>query len=638
MSDDEEEVFRSRVGRIRSKGGGRAKTYLSRLAERVSRAGGSARLAAGARRGGKPAAPFAGTRRVVVKARIVRLAATGLGGQAAHLAYLQRDGVERDGSPARLYDARGEEADGRAFAERCRCDRHQFRFIVSPEDGEALASLKPFVRDLMAAAERDLGTKLDWVAADHFDTGHPHTHVVLRGCRDDGADLVIPRDYIAHGLRRRAMELVTLELGPETALEAYAKLARETGAERFTRLDRRLLGLAQDGVVTLGRGEGDAALLGARLRRLGASGLAERESGGRWRLAADLEPTLRRLGERSDIIKTMHRALARAGLARPIGPDAVWTPGVSEGRVLEGRVAALGLTEGGGERAYAVVDGLDGKARYVDLGASLPEDVRVGDLVRFDPARVASRGVDRAIAVVAAGADGRYDEALHRLHDPSARTEFIRAHVRRLEAMRRLGIVERTAEGAWCIPADYEARALGADRDRAAQRPLRLEVAARAPLSELANLDAATWLDERLAGKAEEGVAEIGFGGEAREALRLRRLWLMREQLLPAEDAALSADAVAELRRRELARLGAALEREIGLAHAPAKAGERLEGTYVRVVQLAAGRAALIARAKDFTLVPWRDVLERSLGRRVSGVMSPDGVSWEISRSRTPGR
>lgn len=74
-----------------------------------------------------------------------------------------------------------------------------------------MESLRPFVRDLMTNMERDLGTKLDWVAVDHHDTGHPHAHIVVRGVRDDGVtNVVMGRDYIGHGIRQRAEELVRL--------------------------------------------------------------------------------------------------------------------------------------------------------------------------------------------------------------------------------------------------------------------------------------------------------------------------------------------------------------------------------------------------------------------------------------------
>jgi len=41
----------------------------------------------------------------------------------------------------------------------------------------------------MAQAERDLGTKLDWIGVDHWNTDNPHVHVLVRGKADDGRDL-----------------------------------------------------------------------------------------------------------------------------------------------------------------------------------------------------------------------------------------------------------------------------------------------------------------------------------------------------------------------------------------------------------------------------------------------------------------
>ena len=108
-------------------------------------------------------------RRVVVKARIVRLK-VGSRAADAHVRYLQRDGTTRDGERGRLYGAGTDAADGRGFTERGRDDRHQFRFIVAPEDGDRLSDLRGFTRDVMRQMEEDLGTRLDWVAVDHFNT------------------------------------------------------------------------------------------------------------------------------------------------------------------------------------------------------------------------------------------------------------------------------------------------------------------------------------------------------------------------------------------------------------------------------------------------------------------------------------
>src|SRR5205814_6228412 len=126
---------------------------------------------------------FAGLRgrRAIVKTRLVRLGGKALAAARAHLRYIQRDGATREGEAGRLYSAADDQADGKAFLERCDGDRHQFRLIVSAEDGAQYDDLRPLVRRFMARMEEDLGTRLDWVAADHVDTLHPHTHIMLRG-------------------------------------------------------------------------------------------------------------------------------------------------------------------------------------------------------------------------------------------------------------------------------------------------------------------------------------------------------------------------------------------------------------------------------------------------------------------------
>lgn len=192
-----------------------------------------------------------GGRNAVVKVRIAKLKSGNMAAPRAHLRYIQRDGVDRNGEPGNLYGPDSDEVDGTKFTDRCDGDRHQFRIIVSPDDGEQLADLKPFVRDLMQRMEADLDTRLDWVAVDHYNTGHPHTHIVIRGKAEDGKDLIMARDYVTHGIRQRAGELLTLELGPEIEFDKQLKLAREASAERFTKLDRSILKHVDQGILTI---------------------------------------------------------------------------------------------------------------------------------------------------------------------------------------------------------------------------------------------------------------------------------------------------------------------------------------------------------------------------------------------------
>src|SRR3546814_10617527 len=84
-----------------------------------------------------------------------------------------------------LFGPETEAADAKAFAERTQDDRHHFRFIVSPEDAPEMSDLKTFARELMGQMEKDLGTKLDWVGVDHWNTDNPHVHIILRGRRSE---------------------------------------------------------------------------------------------------------------------------------------------------------------------------------------------------------------------------------------------------------------------------------------------------------------------------------------------------------------------------------------------------------------------------------------------------------------------
>jgi type IV secretory pathway VirD2 relaxase len=271
-----------------------------------------------------------------------------------------------------MFDASSEVADERAFTERCKDDRHHFRFIVSPEDAAELETLRAFTRELLGDVERDLGTKLDWVAVDHWNTANPHVHVLIRGRADDGQDLVISRAYISRGFRDRAAERVTMELGPRSEREIQSGLEREVEAERWTSLDRALRSIADDGggIADLRPG---APALDPKLRRLllGRAdklerlGLAEGVAPACWTLKPGLEPTLRDLGLRGDIIKIMHRVMTGAGREPDVAGFALH--GDDPSAPVLGRLAERGLHDELKGSAYAIVEGIDGRTHHLQF-------------------------------------------------------------------------------------------------------------------------------------------------------------------------------------------------------------------------------------------------------------------------------
>lgn len=102
-------------------------------------------------------------------------------------------------SRARAYGPQADAADLDAFKERCADDRHHFASSSRPRTVRDLEDLRTYTRHLMNRMEADLGTRLDWVAVDHWNTDNPHTHLIVRGRDDTGKDLIIAGDYIADG-------------------------------------------------------------------------------------------------------------------------------------------------------------------------------------------------------------------------------------------------------------------------------------------------------------------------------------------------------------------------------------------------------------------------------------------------------
>ncbi len=656
MTDRRDDDFRIRPSAPKN----RDKGFVSKVFKQVGKAGGKSAVRrpalvvgkgqhAGQRPGsrlgrGHTAARFAGasltpfSRRVTIKTLLVNQRQASPRSLAKHLRYIERDGAGRDCEPGRAYGPQADDADLGAFRERCAGDRHHFRFIVAPEDGAELDDLRTYTRHLMGRMAADLGTRLDWVAVDHWNTDNPHTHIVVRGRDDTGKDLIIAGDYIAHGFRHRAAELATEWLGPRTELEIQQTLQREVEQERWTSLDRTLQHeVGNDGLVQIERLseprlQRQRLLLIGRLQCLQRMGLADEIRPGTWTLQSDAAKTLRALGERGDIIRTLQRAMS--GQSREL---AVFEPG-EEGRTIIGRVAAKGLVDELRDRGYLVIDGIDGNAHYVSLNArdelaSYP----VGSVVEVRGS-AEIRATDRNITALAGGGLYRVDHHLavaqgqKNGRDPE---EVVATHVRRLEGLRRAGIVERVAEGLWKVPEDLPERGRQYDAQRLGG--VAVELKSHLPIARQARVIGATWLDQQLIGGGRgRGLGDLGFGGEVRQAMQQRADFLVGQGLAERQGhrVILARNLLATLRNRELAQVAAVIAAATGLEHRPVLDGQRVAGIYRRSVMLASGRYAVLEYSKGFSLVPWRPIIEQRLGQQIAATVHNSGMSWEIGRLR----
>lgn len=391
MSDGEggkREELRPRIG---GRGGEvaqeRVPRFRNRLLARIARIGGRSAVASSRPRGTSSARdvprPGALARRCVIKARFVPMNAYGRRAADLHLSYVERDGVEEDGTAGRVYGA-AEVSDVRAaLSAPMDGEKRQFRFIVSPEDG-AEVELAAFTRRLMAQVQADLGRVLVWGAVNHWNTDNPHVHVIVRGIDEDGHDVTIDGRYLAEGMRSRAQTILTNELGLRTEVDVQNQLGREVNQERFTSLDRALQACEEPGGVLVEtrlprQSRVSAARLAARLGRLERLGLATRTSPVAWRLAPEWADTLRGLGQAKDVVKRMSEAVAAPDPSRFVIVDES-----STFAAVEGIVRAKGLHDELAGRLYAVIEAVDdARVFYAPIDVTAAEKIAEGDIVRL---------------------------------------------------------------------------------------------------------------------------------------------------------------------------------------------------------------------------------------------------------------
>ena len=635
MTDDND--FVPRLGRIGTRGGRKFETQLKRLAKKARRgqprSHAKGRLAGGTitRKGrGKGAAAVAAhwahrnSRRVIVKVHIARAGPQGNAAFARHLSYIHREGTERDGSKGVMYDRSEEDISARDFNHRAREDERQFRLIVSPEDAHSMEDLKSFTRKLMDQAERDLGTKLDWVAVDHHDTAHPHTHVIVRGGSTRNGELFIDRKYITHGLRHRAEEIVTQELGQKHWREIAADRSREAERDAYTSLDRELERAIVGGYLEL---EGPATALDRyeidvktrRLQHLEKLGLAEHVHGAKWRLEADWTETLKSLGRHGDIINSLARQM---GERLDVASVREFSPALVPGGEVTGRLAAILPGDELRNGKQILIEGLDGRPWM----ASVSEDEalglpRIGGVVSLSSPKVQVKPADRVIAQIAGRNGGFYSDELHQAADPGSSPAYRLAHKRRLEALRRLRVVERLKDGSWQIPPGFESQALEAD---AKTQKLSIAVRSWLPIDQLTERRAFTWLDE--ASGHDFGEGGVGFGAEVRAGRLARQAWVQSAGLDLSSTSSLQAGELREVALAEAVRCGKAFVEISGK--------EVFRGVYSLNIDTAQGRFAVIENEGKFVAVPWAQRQAAWRGQSVEIQRSGRTFQWELAQER----
>ena len=266
-------------------------------------------------------------------------------------------------------------------------DPRLWKIILSPELGDQL-NVQQLARGVMARVEQEIGAEVEWIAVAHFNTGHPHVHVAMRGVDCEGREIRLPGEFVKHGIRTIAEQWCTEELGYRTRAQAQEALRREVGEMRYTSLDRIIAradpASAEEShfAITCQGGSGRVPFVTARLSVLEGMGLARRVDAENWEVQRDFQAILRRAQRIGD----RQRTLAAGGVLRsderlPIGPldDQV-------ADFVEGRILVHGEDDNG--RSYVMLESTDAKVYVIHHTQQMQtmrnaSKLRVNCFVRF---------------------------------------------------------------------------------------------------------------------------------------------------------------------------------------------------------------------------------------------------------------
>jgi hypothetical protein len=333
-------------------------------------------------------------------------------GLARHTGYLARDSASKDGERGTFFGAQEDRLDGRSVTREWEEDRHHFRLILSPEKGYEIADMRAYVRDVMQRIERDVGTKLDWIAIEHHNTDNPHAHILFRGKDEQGQDLILRREYIGYGIRQRASEAATDLLGERTEREMEQAREKEVQAERFTSLDRTIernmdekhvIDVSPD--VQIGWRRSDRPLVIGRLQWLEKMDLAEKVRGTKWQLDPDFKQQLMDLGAHHDIIKQLYGSL---------GNQSMYVSREPITQAVSGEVVALGRLDEITDKRFVVIREEAGTMRYARVqDGEAYQSLSIGNVAELGRAAQERREIAQEIVEQANANDGIYSPTRH---------------------------------------------------------------------------------------------------------------------------------------------------------------------------------------------------------------------------------
>lgn len=379
-----------------------------------------------------------------------------------HANYIQREGAGKDGEQGVAYGSKSDKLDVHDFINRGQDDAHEFRFMLSAEDSGKL-DLTEFTRTLMKSLEDDLGTKLDWMAANHHNTESPHTHIVLRGSDENGRTLILDRDMISHGIRNKARAIVTRELGERTEHEIKDEIKHSVHKNRAVQIDFEIeKRLGSDRIYGLQNGPEVQGVdvrksdQEKRLKFLETLGLSEKITQTEWKLKEGFIEQLKEMGIQGDIIKMMHRDIK-------IHEQncVVYKKEIHGHKELSGVVIKRGVSNEMTDKEFLVIQAQDRRYYYVDLDRySERSKVKIGDSVAVSMTEQQPwvKKSDLNLAAFAKIHNGIYDPIKHSEWAKSigiGHEDYVKVHVGRIEFLEKLDLAKKSGDGQWKLKPDF---------------------------------------------------------------------------------------------------------------------------------------------------------------------------------------
>jgi len=151
--------------------------------------------------------------------------------------YLVREGTDIDGSCAKLYGTDINEYQANMV-------NRNFRIFLSPQSDNV--DLKDLSECFIKTLEQHTGYSFYWQGANHYNTAHPHAHILINGKDKNGKEIEIPRDIVKTFMREYARDICTSQIGGRTSADIELEKSKEPEALRYTKLDDSVKNLCED--------------------------------------------------------------------------------------------------------------------------------------------------------------------------------------------------------------------------------------------------------------------------------------------------------------------------------------------------------------------------------------------------------